>query len=170
MKHLIIILLFLTSINLSGQKLQSNVEFDGYKNQILLAKKEALKAQGKLPTGEIVRVGCDQGVCYFRIEYKGRTIEQSIGKDITMATIYEFDFGGDGDNEIVVINDYMKTSFIFIYSYSKGVIQKLFQKEILYNKIVLKKDYIEYYLPGGIDLLWNYYKGQFWGMTPYKNE
>ena len=170
MKHSVIILLFLFSIIVSGQKLQSDVEFIGNKTQVLLAKKGALKAPGKLSTGEIINVGCNDGVCYFRIEYKGRTIEQIIGDDITKMTIDEFDFGADGDNEIVVINDFKETSFIFIYSYSRGIIQKMFEKEIIYNRMVLKKDYIEYYIAGGLDSIWNYYQGQFWGMTPYRSE
>jgi hypothetical protein len=82
MKHLIIVFLFLLSLNMSGQKLQSNVEFVGYKNQVLLAKKEALKAPGKLNSGEVIRVGCDQGACYIEIEYKGRTVRQIIGNNL----------------------------------------------------------------------------------------
>jgi len=170
MKHSVIILIFLFSINVSGQELQSNVEFVGYKNQVLLAKKEAMKAPGKLWTGDIIKVGCEQGKCYFRIEYKGRTIEQVVGDDITQLTIFEYDFGEDGDKEILVVNDYNETSYLFIYSYSRGIIQKLFEKEIMSNKTVIKKEYIEYYVPGGEESLWNYYQGRFWGMTPYKNE
>jgi len=170
MKYSVIILLLLFSLNVSGQKLHSDVEFDGYKNQILLAKKDALKAPGKLSTGDIITVGCDQGKCYFRIEYKDRIIEQIVGDDISQLTIYEFDFGGDGDNEIVVVNEYNGSSFIYIYAYSRGIIKELFEKEIKFNKTVLKKQYIEYQLPGGIDSLWNYYQGQFWKLTLYKNE
>jgi hypothetical protein len=167
MKHLIIIILIFFAINAAGQKVQSNVEFVGNKFQVLLAKKETLQIPGKLSTGEIIRVGCDRGGCYFRIEYKGRTIEQSIGEGITRTAIYEFDFGPDGDNEIVVINDFLKTSFLFVYSYSKGIIQELFEKEIMYNRTVLKKDYIEYYISGGLDAIWNFYRGHFFVMTPY---
>ena len=167
MKHLIIILLLIYSASVSGQKVQSKVEFDGYMNQILLAKKAAMKAQGKLSTGDIITVGCESGKCYFRIEYKGRTIEQIIGDDITQLTVYEYDFGADNDNEIVVINDYNETSYLFIYSYSRGIIQKLFEKEIRNNKTIIRKDYIEYYVSGGLDSVWNYYQGQFWKMIPY---
>ena len=72
--------------------------------------------------------------------------------------------------EIVVVNDFKGTSYIFIYSYSRGIIQELFAKEILNNKIVIKQEYIEYNNPDGEDLLWNYYQGQFWEMKPYKND
>ena len=170
MKYSAFFLLLLFSINATGQKLQSNVEFTGNKVLVLLAKKEALQAPGKLSSGDIIKVGCGNNGCYFRIEYKGREIEKSIGDDITVATIYEYDFAGDGDYELVVVNDFKKTSFIYIYSYSRGIIQELFEKEILYNRTVLKKDYIEYYGPGGEDLLWNYYQGHFWLMTPYENK
>ncbi len=170
MRHSVIVLLFFLSINLTGQKLQSDVEFVGYKIQVLLAKKEALKATGKLNSGEAVRVGCDQGSCYFDIEYKGRSVKEMIGNDITTLTIYEFDFGGDNDFEIVVVNDYKSTSSLFIYSYSRGIIQKLFEKEIKSNKILIRKDYIEYYLAGNLESVWNYYLGKFWAMTPFKAE
>lgn len=170
MRYSVIILLFLFSIDVSGQKLQSDVEFDGYRNQVLLAKKEAMKAPGKLSTGDIIRVACEQGKCYFIIEYKGRTIEQFVGDDITQLTIYEYDFGEDGDKEIVVVNDFNETSYLFIYSYSRGIIQKLFEKEIMSNKTVIKKEYIEYSVPGGDNSLWNYYQGRFWEMIPYQAE
>lgn len=170
MKHSVIIFLILISVSVSGQTLQSNVEFADYKYQVLLAKKEAMKAPGKLNSGEIVNAGCDQGVCYFEIDYKGRKVRQNVGDDITKLAIYEFDFGADGDLELVVVNDYKGTSSLFIFSYSKGIIKKLFEKEIKYNKVIIKKDYIEYYLPGGLDSVWHYYYGEFWAMTPYKSE
>jgi hypothetical protein len=170
MKHSVIIFLFLFSINMSGQNLVSNVEFIGHTNQVLLAKKGALKAPGKLNSGEIVTVGCDQGNCYFEIEYKDRLVRQIIGDDITRLTILEYDFGSDGDLELVVINDFKETSFLFIYSYSRGIIQKLFEKEIKNNKVVIKADYIEYYLTGGLESVWNYYAGKFWTMTPFIKE
>ncbi len=168
MKNSVFILLFLFSLNVSGQNSGSNVEFVGYKNQVLLAKKGAMKAPGKLSSGDVVSVGCEGGSCYFRIEYKGRTIEKAVGDDITQLAIYEYDFGEDGDYEIVVVNDYKGTSFMFIYSYSRGIIQELFKHEIKYNKTVIKKEYIECSVPGGEDSMWNFYQGQFWKMTPYK--
>jgi hypothetical protein len=170
MRHSIVVFLFFLSINLTGQKIQSDVEFVGYMNQVLLAKKEALKAPGKLNSGEVVRVGCDKGTCYFEIVYKDRTLRQIIGDDITRLIIYEFDFGGDNDFEIVVVNDYKATASLSIFSYSRGIIQKLFEKEIKSNKVIIKKDYIEYYLTGGLESRWNYYMGKFWAMTPFKDE
>jgi hypothetical protein len=86
--------------------------------------------------------------------------------------IYEFDFGGDGDNEIVVINispvvgTSKETCYLNIYRYSKGIIEKLFEKEIMDYRTVVKKTYIEFYMPGGLDSVWNYFQGQFWLMTP----
>lgn len=156
-------------MSLSAQKLQLAVEFSGNKLQVLAAKKEALKATGKLTSGEIVRVGCDQGECYFEIIYKDRSVKQTIGDDITRLNIYEYDFGADGDMEIVAVNEYKGTSFLFVHSYSKGIIQELFKKEIKNNKVLISKDYIEYYLQSGLDSVWNFYKGKFWAMTPYKN-
>jgi len=170
MKYLIIFLSFLFSLNILGQELQSEVEFMGDKIQILQVEKANAQATGKLSTGEIINSGCDRGVCYVRIEYKGRSIEQRIGVDITKMTVYEFDFGEDGDNEIVVVNDFKGTSYIFVFAYSRGIILKLFEKEIMNYRTVLKKDYIEYYLPGGLDKVWNYYQGQFWEMTPYESK
>ena len=168
MKHSAIILLLLFSITATGQIPESNVEFSGNKTLILLSNIETLNVPGKLSTGEIIRVGCDRDGCYFRIEYKDRVIDLGIGDEITKTAIYEFDFGEDGDNEIVVVNDFQKTSVIFIYSYSRGIIQELFEKEISFNRTVLKKDYIEYYKPSKPNIIWNYYQGQFWEMTPYK--
>jgi len=77
------------------------------------------------------------------------------------------DFNADGDLELVVVNDFRGTSFLYVFSYSRGIILKLFEKEIKTDKIIIKKDYIEYYLPSGIDTVWHYYQGQFWTMTPY---
>jgi hypothetical protein len=170
MKYTTIVFLILLSINISGQKLQSNVEFDGYKKEVLLARKEAMKAPGKLDSGEIMSVGCDQGTCYFQIVYKDRSVRQIIGEDITRLTIYEFDFGADGDLELVAVNDFKGTSYLYIFRYSRGIIQKMFEKEIKYDKVIIKKDYIEYYLPGGLDSVWHYYLGKFWAMTPYKDK
>jgi hypothetical protein len=169
MKNLIISFLLLFSLSLTAQKLQSNVEFSGNKVLVLLAKKEAMKSTGKLATGEMVRVGCDQGACYFEIVYKDRSVRQTVGDDITKLNIYEYDFGADGDIEIVAVNEYKGTAFLLVLSYSKGIIQELFKKEIKSNRVLISKDYLEYYLPAGLDSVWNFYKGRFWAMTPYKN-
>lgn len=167
MRNAITFVFFLLSALLSGQKTESNVTFADYKNLILLVKKEAMKATGKLTSGEIVSVGCEQNTCFFEIDYKTRKLRQVVGDDITRLTIYEFDFNADGDLELVVVNDFRGTSFLYVFSYSRGIILKLFEKEIKFDKIIIKKDYIEYYLPSGIDTVWHYYQGNFWTMTPY---
>ena len=172
MKTLTLLLLLFLSAKMFSQTLNSTVEFVGNKIQVLQTKGEVYQATGKLSTGEIIRTGCDRGECYFRIDYKGRTIEKIVGGGLSKMTVYEFDFGADGDNEIVIVNNFTNmdsskvTCSIFIYAYSKGIIEKMFEREMLNYKTVLKKDYIEYYMPRGLDSIWNYYQGQFWKMTP----
>ena len=117
----------LFSLNLVAQK-APEVQFSGNKLLVLLAKKEAMKSTGKLSSSEIVRVGCDQGACYFEIVYKDRSVKQTVGDDINRLNIYEYDFGADGDVEIVAVNEYKGTSFLFVFLYSKGIIQELLIK------------------------------------------
>ncbi len=167
MKFSAILILLIISVTVTGQKKQSNVEFIDYKRQVLLAKSEAMKAQGKLNSGEIIGAGCDQGSCWIEIDYKGRKVKQNVGNYITELTVYEFDFSADGDLELVVINDLKATAFLYVFSYSKGIIQKLFEKEIKSDRVVIKKDYIEYYQPGDKESIWHYYFGRFWIMSPY---
>jgi hypothetical protein len=172
MKKLTFLLLLFLSAKLFSQTLIPNVEFVGNKILVLQAKKGAYAVTGKLSTGEVIKSGCDRNACFFRIEYKGRTIEKSVGSDFSKMIIYEFDFGGDGDNEIVVVNispvagSSKETCWLNIYRYSKGIIEKLFEKEIMDYRTVIKKTYIEFYMPGGLDSVWNYFQGQFWLMTP----
>jgi len=161
-------ILLLISVSLSGQTIKSDVGFADYKTLILMAKKEAMKATGKLASGEIVSVGCEQGTCFFEIDYRGRKVRQIVGDDITQLTIYQFDFGGDGDLELVVVNEFKGTAYLYIYSYSRGIILKIFEKEVKSDKVNIKKDYIEYYLPAGLDTVWHYYNGEFWTMAPLK--
>ena len=40
----------------------------------------------------------------------------------------EYDFSADGDVEIVAVNENKGTSFLFVFSYSKGIIQELLIK------------------------------------------
>jgi len=169
MKNFIISFLLLFPLGLSAQKLQPDVEFSGNKILILTAKKGALKATGKVTSGDLVSVGCDQGACYFEIQYKDRSVRQIVGDDISILNLYEYDFGADGDNEIVAVNEFKGTSFLYVCAYSRGIIQELFKKEIKNNKVLISKNYIEYFPSGGPDSVWNFYKGQFWTMTPYKN-
>jgi len=35
-------------------------------------------------------------------------------------------------------------------------------------KTVIKSNYIEFYMPSGLDQVWTYYQGQYWEMTPVK--
>ncbi len=165
MRKIYIILFALTSTILNAQEKFSNVQISDPKTLILNAKEGDFKKSGKLTSGEIVTTGCSGGACYFRIDYKGRNLEQIIGSDIKDLKMYEFDFGNDGDKEIIVVNDFLRTSYLFIYSYGRGLIEKLFQKEILYYKTIINKNYIEYYMPSGLDQVWNYYQGHFWAMS-----
>jgi len=170
MKISIILFLSFLSIELTGQNTPINIEFEGSANLILFAKKDAMKASGKLLTGEAVRVGCSQGECYFTIEYKDRTIKQVIGSEINLLSVYEFDFGADNDYELVIINRNKEKTELNIFLYSKGIIQELFKYDAGNNRTVLRKDYIEYHLPDGTDSVWNFYHGGFWLMTPVRKQ
>jgi hypothetical protein len=156
-----------------GQKIQSAVVFEGVKN-LVLANKESV---GKLTSGETVRAWCDHGACGFKISFNGRNVTDAITDNLDDIEIYEFDFGGDGEKEIVVLSklkpinkkgDYdPETIILSVYHYSKGLMQKLFLKNVGLNyKTVVKKNYIEHYLPSGLDEIWHYYKGYFYKMTP----
>jgi hypothetical protein len=35
-------------------------------------------------------------------------------------------------------------------------------------KTILKKGYIEFYMPSGLDTIWHYYKGSFYQLTPFR--
>jgi hypothetical protein len=166
-KVFILLLVFLSTQSYSQDKF-SHVELEGQKILVLTAKPGDIYKTGKLSTGETIKTGCDHGACYIKIEYKGKVISKSIGDDISNLTIYEYDLGGDGDKEIIVINEFSKTAFLFIYSYGRGMIQKLFDKEVMYYRTVIKKNYIEFYMPSGLDQVWNYYQGQFWAMSQIK--
>jgi len=100
------------------------------------------------------------------IDYKGRKIQAPIGETITHAAISEYDFGGDGDKELVIVNDHKGTSVLLIFAYARGIMQKLYEKEIFNNRTLIKPNYIELYSPGGLDTVWNYYQGIFWRMEP----
>jgi hypothetical protein len=64
----------------------------------------------------------------------------------------------------VVINDHKGTSVMYVFAYARGIIQKLFEREIFNNRTVVKPYYIELYSPGGLNMVWNYYQGIFWVM------
>lgn len=158
-------ILFISGIAFCQERF-SNVEFKGDTTHIITVKESDIYKTSRLSTGETIRTGCDHGACYLKFDYKGRTTEIYIGDYISYLTICEFDFGADGDKEIVIVNDFDDTSLLFVYAYSRGIAQKLFEKEISYYKTVLSKDYIEYYMPSGLDQVWNYYQGSFWSMEP----
>ena len=166
MKTLAICLLVLLSAEVLPQEAKPVVEFVGTKVPIVQASRNLIFATGKLSSGEPVKTGCEHGNCYFRIEYKGRTVDQVVGEDITKLSAWEYDFGADGDKEIVVLNTFGQSAYIMIYTYSRGIIQKMFEKDIQSSKVIVKKDFIEMYKPEGLDQLWYYFKGQFWEMKP----
>jgi hypothetical protein len=148
----------------SQQKI-SNVEFEIEKTEILKSTSTSY-GKGTLSSGEMITNECAKGICYISIDYKGRKIQAAIGETITNASVYEFDFGGDGDKELVVVNDHQGTAVLYVFAYARGIIQKLYQKEIFNNRTLIKSNYIEMYSPGGLDTVWNYYQGIFWVMQP----
>jgi hypothetical protein len=168
MKKMFLLLLTTLAIESYSQDNFSSVEIEGQKIQVLTAKSGDIYKSGKLSTGEIIKTSCDHGACDIKIEYKGKILSKGIGDDISKVTIYEYDLGNDGDKEIIVINEFMDTAYIFIYSYGRGMIQKVFEKEIMYYRTVIKPNHIEYYMPSGLDQVWNYYQGQFWSMSQIK--
>lgn len=157
-----------------SQAYSSNVLFSGTNKAVLVTNK--MDAQGKLTTGEMLKSGCDHGACYFQIIYNGRKATEILGESFNGLKIYEFDFGSDGDKELVVMVDQTKfnkrgnvegtTTFLYVYRYSKGLIQKIFEKEIMYYKTIIKRNYIEFYMPSGLDTIWHYYSGAFFEMVP----
>ena len=148
-----------------SQQTVSNVEFEGDKTEILKSSSTSY-GKGTLFSGEAITTECLKGICYITIDYKGRKIQAPIGESITNLTINEYDFGADEDKELVVVNDSKGTAVIYVFAYARGIIQKLYQKEIFNNRTVLKTNYIELYSPGGLDTVWNYYQGIFWSMKP----
>ncbi len=171
---LILATLLALFVNSYSQTYSSNVSIVGTKSVVFVTTK--MEAQGKLSTGEIVKSGCDHGACGFQITYNDRKIAEMLGENFSALKIYEFDFGGDGDKELVVVVDEQKinkrgdydrqTTTLYVYRYSRGLIQKIFEKEVMYYKTVIKKNYIEYYMPSGLDTIWHYYLGKFYEMTP----
>ncbi len=141
----------------------NNLEFAGEKTEILKSSSTSY-GKGVLSSGEAITTECLKGMCYIMIDYKGRIIQAPIGETITNATVFEFDFAGDEDMELVVVNDFKGTAVLYVFAYARGIIQRLYQKEIFNNRTVIKTDYIELYSPGGLNQVWNYYQGIFWLM------
>ena len=164
----VLLSLFLIPIPLLliAQERISKVEFDGEKTAVLTATSANPSVAGTLASGEEIKVVCAQGKCNIVITYKGRTIEALIGDRITIAEVTEFDFGGDEDKEIVIVNEYKGTAVLYVFAYARGIIQKLYEREIFNNRTVIQQNYIELYSPGGLDSVWNYHQGMFWIMKP----
>ncbi len=141
----------------------SKVEITGEKTEVLKSTSTSY-GKGTLSSGETITTECVKGVCYIKIDYKGRLVQAPIGPTITNATVYEYDFGGDEDKELVVVNDHKGTSVLLVFAYARGIIQKLYQKEIFNNRTVLEENYILIYSPGSLNMAWNYYQGMFWSM------
>jgi hypothetical protein len=158
-----ILAVLVISLTASAQNKISNVEFEAEQTEILRSTSTSY-GEGTLSSGEPVTTECRKGTCYLSIDYKGRMIEAPIGESITNATVYEFDFGGDEDKELIVVNDHKGTSYLHVFAYARGIIQPLFMKEIFNNRTVIQKNYILLYSPGGLNMVWNYYQGSFWSM------
>jgi hypothetical protein len=167
MKNFILLLLLIVCISAKAQERISNVVFEGNKKLVLQASDSNIYVSSKLTSGDVIRSTCSGGSCSIIIEYKGRSVEVSIGDAISNLTVYEYDFSLDGDMELVVINDFTDTSFLFVFSYSRGLIEKIFQYEAYYETEI-DANYIVYYLPSGPEGFWHYFKGSFWEMSPMK--
>jgi hypothetical protein len=168
MKKIFGLLFISISASVYSQDKFSNVELEGAKTLVLTAKSGNVFVSGKLATGEVIKTGCDHGSCSIKIDYKGKTIQRSIGDDIVNLTVYEYDLGGDGDKEIIVVNEFSDTALLLIYSYGRGMIEKLFDKEVMMYKTVIKPNYIEFYMPSGLDQVWTFYQGNYWEMNQIK--
>jgi len=165
-KVLVVFSIILLSVQLNAQTKINKLEIEGDAVEVVTSKSMTADVTGSLSSGESVTTECYQGMCYVTIDYKGRKVTAPIGDRITIAQVWEYDFGGDGDKELIVVNDYKGSSVLYVFAYSRGIIQKLYEKEIFNNRTVLKPNYIEFYLPRGLDTIWHYYQGTFWQMKP----
>ena len=163
---LVVFAIVLFSVQLNAQTKINKLEIEGDAVEVVISKSMTADVTGSLSSGESVTTECYQGMCYVTIDYKGRKVTAPIGDRITIAQVWEYDFGGDGDKELIVVNDYKGSSVLYVFAYSRGIIQKLYEKEIFNNRTVLKPNYIEFYLPRGLDTIWHYYQGTFWQMKP----
>ena len=165
-KVLVVFSVILLSAQLNAQTKINKLEIEGEATEVVTSKSMTADVTGSLSSGETVTTECFQGMCYVSIDYKGRKVTAPIGDRITVAQVWEYDFGGDGDKELVVVNDYKGSSVLYVFAYARGIIQKLYEKEIFNNRTVVKPNYIEFYLPRGLDTIWHYYQGMFWQMKP----
>ena len=165
-KVLVVFSVILLSVQLNAQTTINKLEIEGDAVEVVTSKSMTADVTGTLSSGESLTTECYQGMCYVTIDYKGRKVTAPIGDRITIAQVWEYDFGGDGDKELIVVNDYKGSSVLYVFAYSRGIIQVLYEKEIFNNRTVLKPNYIEFYLPRGLDTIWHYYQGTFWQMKP----
>jgi len=165
-KALVVFSIILLSVQLNAQEKINKLEIEGDATEIVTSKSMTADVTGTLSTGESLTTDCYQGMCYLTIDYKGRKVTAPIGDRITVAQVWEYDFGGDGDKELIVVNDYKGSSVLYVFAYARGIIQQLYEKEIFNNRTVVKPNYIEFYLPRGLDTIWHYYQGTFWQMKP----
>ena len=165
-KVLVVFSIVLLSVQLNAQTKINKLEIEGDAVEVVTSKSMTADVTGTLSTGESLTTECYQGMCYVTIDYKGRKVTAPIGDRITIAQVWEYDFGGDGDKELIVVNDYKGSSVLYVFAYSRGIIQMLYEKEIFNNRTVIKPNYIEFYLPRGLDTIWHYYMGTFWQMKP----
>jgi hypothetical protein len=163
-KLLVVFSIILAGAQLNAQTKINKLEIEGDAVEVVTSKSMTADVTGTLSSGESLTTECYQGMCYLTIDYKGRKVTAPIGDRITIAQVWEYDFGGDGDKELIVVNDYKGSSVLYVFAYSRGIIQKLYEKEIFNNRTVLKPNYIEFYLPRGLDTIWHYYQGTFWQM------
>ncbi len=165
-KVIVVFTIILLSLQMNAQTKINKLEIEGEAVEIVTSKSMTADVTGTLSSGESLTTECYQGMCYVTIDYKGRKVTAPIGDRITIAQVWEYDFGGDGDKELIVVNDYKGSSVLYVFAYSRGIIQKLYEKEIFNNRTILKPNYIEFYLPRGLDTIWHYYQGTFWQMKP----
>jgi hypothetical protein len=163
-KLLVVFSIILLSAQLNAQTKINKLEIEGDAAEVVTSKSMTADVSGTLSSGESLTTECYQGMCYVTIDYKGRKVTAPIGDRITIAQVWEYDFGGDGDKELIVVNDYKGSSVLYVFAYARGIIQKLYEKEIFNNRTVVKPNYIEFYLPRGLDTVWHYYQGTFWQM------
>lgn len=145
----------------------NKVEFGGNKLLILrITEEHENEVLGKLSTGETVKVGCYNGDCFFRIDYKGRIIQTPIDPS-SLFEAYEFDFGGDDDKELLLLTYSEYSPSIIVISYSKGNSSLMLYEDISPDKTTIKQNYIECLDETGLPIkAWHHYKGVFWEMTP----
>ncbi len=166
---LILFFICINNIDLLAQKLKriDNVQIDGNKKQIIATDK--LEISGILSSGEKVLIKHDHGSCELMIVYKNKVISTIIPENYSFASLFEYDFENDGDKELLLISEYENENktYLSIYRYQKGIIKEIFSKDVMGYKTIIKADYIEKYLPSGMDQAWHFYKGEIYSLDLY---